>query len=104
MNLLYDDDDTDEEILSVEQVFVTREHPEKLFAQMNIDSMTKPVKFQIDSGATCNVITDDLVPDNVEIQKEHHKLKVYNGQQMKTIGFCKLKLTNPKNPWRNFGL
>ena len=32
--------------------------------QMKINSEQKPVKFQIDCGATCNVITPDLVPAN----------------------------------------
>ena len=31
---------------------------------MKINSEQKPVKFQIDCGATCNVITADLVPAN----------------------------------------
>ncbi|XP_062567680.1 uncharacterized protein K02A2.6-like [Saccostrea cucullata] len=90
---------SDEEILTVEQIFATSalEHPRKLFAQMNINSQPKPVKFQIDCGATCNVITDDLVPKNVKIQKGHHTLKFYNGQQMKTSGSCNLTLTNPRN-------
>ena len=64
---------------------------------MKINSQQKPVKFQIDCGATCNVITVDLVPAKVKIRKGQHSLKVYNGQRMKTIGSCDLFLTNPRN-------
>ena len=68
VNLLYgyEQSDSEDEILTVEQVFATStsEHPRKMFAQMKINSQQKPVKFQFDCGATCNVITPDLVPAN----------------------------------------
>ena len=64
---------------------------------MKINSQQKPLKFNIDCWATCNVITFDLVPANFKIQKRQLSLKVYNGQRMKTIDSCDLFLTNLRN-------
>lgn len=43
-----------------------------------------------------NVLSKDIIPGNVKIQSGQHTLRVYNGQEMKTIGTCEITLTNPK--------
>lgn len=90
------DSTSDDEILSVEQTS-GKEHPKKLFARMKINDQSKLVKFQIDCGATCNVLSQDIIPKNVRFHRGQHTLRVYNGQEMKTIGACEITLTNPKN-------
>lgn len=75
-------------------LYITQEHPKKLFARMKINDKVKLVKFQIDCGTPCNVVSSDIIPGNVKIQKGQRTLIVYNGQK---IGTCKMILTNPKN-------
>lgn len=87
---------SDEEILSVERT-TGKEHPKKLFARIKISDMTKLVQFQIDCDATCNIINKDIIPKNVRTHRGQDTLRVYNAQETKTIGTCKMTLTNPKN-------
>ena len=65
-----------------------------IFCEMMIDS--KPVKLQIDSGATVNVIMKELVP-NVSLLPSHVILRMWNGSTIKALGKCKVKTTNPKS-------
>ena len=57
----------------------------------------RPVDFQLDTGATCNIIPAYLVDDTTEIIKTDKLLAMYNNTTMNTVGSCKLKLRNPKN-------
>ncbi|PFX24019.1 Retrovirus-related Pol polyprotein from transposon 17.6 [Stylophora pistillata] len=58
------------------------------------------VKFQLDSGATCNVITSQVLRRShcdAEITQTSKILSMYNGTTVKPEGHCKVKMTNPKN-------
>lgn len=52
------------------------------------------VTFQIDSGATANLIPLKYV--NVEIQNTEKSLQMWNKNDLKPIGSCVLRLKNPK--------
>ena len=73
----------------------------KLFATMSVNSTD--VKFQLDSGATCNVITLQVLQQcncDAEIIQTNKVLSMYNGTTVKPIGQCKVKMINPKNGCR----
>lgn len=55
------------------------------------------VQFQIDCGASCNIIPVNLL--NTDIKLEHTKsvLMMYNKSKLKPIGKCKVKIRNPRN-------
>ena len=57
----------------------------------------KPVRFQVDSGATCNIIPRKDLPSNCKIGETEHRLTMYNGTDMKVTGKCLVHLVNPKN-------
>lgn len=55
------------------------------------------VQFQIDCGASCNIIPINLL--NTDIKLEHTKsvLVMYNKSKLRPIGKCKVKIRNPRN-------
>ena len=107
------DDDYDDESQHYEEISTFTTHSDtvysvdesykrKLFATMSINNTH--VKFQLDSGATCNVITSEALQGShcdAEITQTSKVLSMYNGTTVKPIGHCKVKMTNPKNGRRN---
>ncbi|XP_034015876.1 uncharacterized protein LOC117501153 [Thalassophryne amazonica] len=95
------DSDDFEEVLSVtaQKVnsvnVVDKQHSTQLFAGMLLGNKT--VKFQIDSGATCNIIPIDLIDPNTKLEDTKTVLVMYNKSKLKPLGKCKLKLRNPRN-------
>ena len=77
-----------EEVLRVENT----EFPTKVFATMTVNGQL--VKFQIDSGATCNIIPKKHVKD---VEETTHVLAMYNQTTVKPIGKAKVKVVNPRN-------
>jgi hypothetical protein len=72
-------------------------HAPSVYATMLVND--KPVKFQIDSGARCNVIPYDLLDDESRCQLLTHKqpvLTMYNNATIKSLGICDVNLTNAK--------
>ncbi|XP_023818302.1 uncharacterized protein LOC101156138 isoform X1 [Oryzias latipes] len=67
----------------------------KLFANMLLGK--KMVRFQIDCGATCNVLPVDLLNKDVTLDETNSVLVMYNGSKVKPLGKCKVKLRNPRN-------
>ena len=65
-----------------------------VYAEMLVDN--KSVKFQIDSGASVNVIPEKYV-GKAEISKEEVTLRAYNGSSVKAVGRSKVVCRNPKN-------
>ena len=56
------------------------------------------VPFQVDTGATCNILRLCDMPPEAEINTdEPSTLAYYNGTHSKALGACKLKLTNLAN-------
>ena len=66
----------------------------KIFATMEIKG--HPVCFQVDSGATCNLISKNDLPDKCRIVHSKQVLSMFNGSKMETIGKCRINLVNPK--------
>ena len=65
-----------------------------LFAEMMLDG--KSMKFQIDSGATVNVLPRKYVTEST-IQPHNLTLKMYNQSTLKAVGKTKVILRNPQN-------
>ena len=63
----------------------------------------KPVRFQLDTGATCNVICKSDVPDGVTIEPTRQVLSMYSNDKIKPVGKCRLVVRNPKTSRRYIG-
>ena len=89
-------DTTDEDILHVttEEVNSVNNLQNKIYATMCIQD--KPVRFQVDSGATCNLLPHRYLPKDVTLEDTDQRLTMYNKSEMKPRGKCILKLRNPK--------
>ncbi|CAG2226646.1 unnamed protein product [Mytilus edulis] len=70
-----------------------------VYATMNIvGNKIMPVRFQLDSGATCNIINSNALKELgiKELKKTSQVLKMYNNTTIKPLGTCQLKLINPE--------
>lgn len=56
-----------------------------------------PIKFQIDTGATCNVLRKQDAPSSMRLQETSQVLTQYNGSKIEPIGRCTLPVRNPKS-------
>lgn len=87
--------DCDEYIMNVTTTeMLTKTGNRQLFAGMLVG---KELKFQIDYGASCNIISINLL--NPDSQKEHTKkvLVMYTKTKLHPLGKCKMKVRNPRN-------
>lgn len=55
------------------------------------------VKFQIDCGASCNVIPISLLSPDIKLEDTKTVLIMYNQSKVRPLGKCKLKVRNPRN-------
>lgn len=55
------------------------------------------IQFQIDCGATCNVLPINMLNTDAELEDTHSVLVMYNGSKVKPLGRCKVKLRNPRD-------
>ncbi|CAC5426704.1 unnamed protein product [Mytilus coruscus] len=81
---------------------VKEKHSRHIYASMKIigkNEKSKLTRFQLDRGATCNIITARTLKklDINQLQKTSQILTMYNNTTIKPIGKCILKLVNPKN-------
>ena len=51
----------------------------------------------MDSGATCNIIGIQDINQSVTIKGAKHRLRLYDGTEIKPIGRGRLNVKNPKN-------
>ena len=72
----------------------------KLFAHMILIDDKKEVKFQLDSGATTNLIPKSYLNESTEIENSDHTLTMYNQSTMRSYGTCILRLKNLKTHQR----
>lgn len=61
-----------------------------------MDIEAKSVTFQLDLGATCNVIRKQDLPSGVALQATNQVLSVYNESQVHPLGKCVVNMPNPK--------
>ena len=74
------------------------QYPKKVYATINVG--TVPVQFQLDSGATCNVISKETLQQclgEIKLEKSSRVLTMYNKSTLKPVGQCTLQLYNCKN-------
>ena len=72
-----------------------QEYARKLFATINV--RTTPVKFQLDNGATCNLIPAKFLRAEVELFPTRKLLTMHNNTVMKPLGTSTVAVSNPKN-------
>ena len=108
VNALETDTSSGEELLTVElstedvnvstaedvNVSAVSDFPSKIYAAMAIQGNT--VKMQIDSGASCNVLTKKYLPEGTEVHKTNKLLTAYNKQQILALGTARVSMRNPK--------
>ena len=71
------------------------EYAKKLFATINVENT--PVKFQLYSGATCDLIPAKFLGIEAELFPTRKLLAMYNNTIMKPLGTCTVAVSNPKN-------
>ena len=97
------DEDSDGYLFSVETVssLQAKSTGKKIYACMRLKELT--VKFQLDCGATVNILPADIYqrinddPQMRKLQKSHTTLVMFNKSEMRPLGHVKLKTVNPKN-------
>ena len=62
-----------------------------------MDIEGKPVYFQVDTGATCNILRKTDLPPGVAMRPGKVTLSYYNGETEPSAGECELKVTNPRS-------
>ncbi|KAL5021928.1 hypothetical protein ScPMuIL_001083 [Solemya velum] len=96
-----DESSSEEELLTIEPEetenvnTVDSRVPAKILVSLVLGE--KLTQFQVDSGATCNVIAKSDLPSETEIRSEPVKLKMYNGSNIAALEKATIKLENPKN-------
>ncbi|XP_062508014.1 uncharacterized protein LOC134184356 [Corticium candelabrum] len=70
-------------------------YPNRLYANLHVKRWQ--IKFQIDTGATCNVIRRQEVPISTRLEQTKQVLTLYDGSRIKPLGRCTLGVRNPKN-------
>lgn len=85
-----------EEVKCVDE-HMNAQNTKKIYALMKIKGNHRATKFQVDSGATCNVIPEANLPFGTEIKESDQKLSMYNQNTMPLQGTCKLQIRNLKN-------
>ena len=71
------------------------EYARKLFATISLGNSM--VKFQLDSGATCNLLPAKYLEDRNQLTPTRKRLKMYNDTMIRPLGTCKMEVRNPEN-------
>lgn len=66
-----------------------------LLARLDIGH--KHIVFHLDSGAQCNIISEDIVPLNTKLTQTTSILRMFNKTTVVPKGKCVLEVCNPKN-------
>ena len=83
--------DTDlEEVNATSQMF-----PSRIFATMQLEG--EPITFQLDCGATCNVVRRSDLPREARITSTNTCLKMYNGTTETPLGSYEANVYNTAN-------
>ena len=78
-----------------EEINTVRSSTQSIFAKMSVQN--KVIRFQLDCGATCNVLPlKDIDLKAVHLQPTNRLLSMYNKTTMKPVGQCTLQVINPK--------
>ena len=92
-----DEAQSEEEVLTVDKVSAinSNQQKNKIFARLTIED--KDINFQIDTGATCNILLIGRLNSDYEMVKQKQSLSMYNGTTMQAIGKQTVNIKNPKN-------
>ena len=99
----FNDEDSDDYLFSVESVSAlhAKNSPKKIYANMRLRDET--VKFQLDCGATVNILPADTYqqifndPRMERLQPTQTTLVMFNKSELKPLGCIKVETLNPKN-------
>ena len=98
----FSEGDSDDYLLTVESVNAvhTKDSPKKIFANMQLRDET--VKFQLDCGATVNILPVDIYQQiyrdpQTRLQPSHTNLVMFNKSELKPLRRVKVETLNPKN-------
>lgn len=99
----HDDEDSDEYLFRVESVasVQAKSSPKRIYASMRLRDET--VKFQVDCGATVNILPVDVYqkvfsdPQLSRLEKSETTLVMFNQSELKPLGCVKVETTNPRN-------
>ena len=86
--------ESEDEYEEISMVKVQAVREKAVFAKMHINNKT--IKFQIDCGASANVLPLKFAKD-VELTPCTKTLVMWNGTKVKPLGSCTLLVINPKN-------
>ena len=85
---------SESDVACVTDICAINESTGPLFAEMSLENTKRPVTFQIDCGATVNVIHKGLIGD-VKLKRTKTVLRMYNKSLIYPLGKCKITLKNP---------
>lgn len=88
-------DEEYQEILSLHSNGQENTQGRQLFATMLLGD--KPIRFQLDCGASCNIIPVHLLNPDTKLEQTQQVLVMYNKSTLKPLGKCKIKIRNPRN-------
>ncbi len=74
---------------------VSNSYDKKIYATMEISG--QPVKMQVDSGASCNILPKKYLPPNTKIQQKDKELVMYSKTKMATLGTARIGFRNLRN-------
>ena len=94
MNCLTLESMDESEILSV-HAESEHEYARKLFATISLGNST--VKFELDSGATCNLLPTKYLEDRNKLTPTRKWLTIYNDTTIKPLCTCTMEVLNPKS-------
>ena len=84
--------DSEEEVNCVQR---SGPYQTKLYSDINVGSSS--IRFQIDTGATCNVVRKSDLPRSHPIHPTTKRLSMYNGSKVEPIGTCTIKMIEPRS-------
>lgn len=87
------DDSSAESISTVTEIHSVRDTDGPVYCQMVLNEQS--VKFQIDCGATVNLLPDKFLKPTDKIRPEKPRLQMWNKSRQSSLGRCKVKTTNP---------
>ena len=74
---------------------LSNQHPNRIYATMEVDG--RRTKFQLDTGATCNVLRKLDLKTAANLKEANQILSLYDGANIKPLGKCQMTVRNPKN-------
>ena len=95
-----DYEDEYEEIMMVGETGEdVREKMNSIKARMIVvgEQSEKEITFQIDSGATVNVVPQRMVPEETMIEQVNRGLRAWNNAKITPMGECQLRIKNKKD-------